>query len=157
MKKFREILSSGERGFTLIELLVVIAVLGILAGIAVPRLGGVTDKAELTEAVSAIGSIKTAMEMAKVEYDNYPTFDGSGDKDILESTKIGEYIESLPDGWTYKVDTGDSKIVENEDGNVGVTGNYRILVVDSEDGSLAAEFVEGNGKVQTTTDYKTSN
>jgi len=45
MRKFREmIFSGGNKGFTLIELLVVIAVLGILAGIAIPRLTGVRVK-----------------------------------------------------------------------------------------------------------------
>lgn len=73
MKKFREILSSGDKGFTLIELLVVIAVLGILAGIAVPRLSGVTDKAESAAIKSIAGSIKTGMEIYAVENGgNYP-------------------------------------------------------------------------------------
>ena len=38
-----------EGGFTLIELLVVIAVLGILAGIAVPRFAGVRERAVMSE------------------------------------------------------------------------------------------------------------
>ena len=48
MTKFRKRLQ-GSAGFTLVELIVVIAVLGILAGIAIPRLTGVTDKARLSE------------------------------------------------------------------------------------------------------------
>ena len=50
MMKIRRIFSGGEDGFTLIELLVVIAVLGILAGIAIPRIAGVRDQADLSAA-----------------------------------------------------------------------------------------------------------
>ncbi len=71
MSKFRKRLVD-DAGFTLIELLVVIAVLGILAGIAIPRLTGVTNKAKLSEAQSGLGSIKTALEMYDVENDAYP-------------------------------------------------------------------------------------
>src|SRR6201985_3035815 len=37
---------SGEAGFTLVELLVVIAILGILAGIVVFAVGGISDKGQ---------------------------------------------------------------------------------------------------------------
>ncbi len=67
MSKMRRFFKGGENGFTLIELLVVIAVLGILAAIAIPRLGGVTDKARRAEGVSFAGTLRTAQEMFYVE------------------------------------------------------------------------------------------
>lgn len=84
MKKFREILSSGDKGFTLIELLVVIAVLGILAGIAIPRLGGVTNKAELAVAKSFGGNLRSAMALYDAENGNYPDFNSADPSTALE-------------------------------------------------------------------------
>lgn len=89
MSKMRRILSGGENGFTLIELLVVIAVLGILAAIAIPRLGGVTDKARLTEATSAIGSIKTSIEMFYTEEDTATLSTG----DLTSASAVFDYVD----------------------------------------------------------------
>lgn len=90
MSKFRRALVNNK-GFTLIELLVVIAVLGILAAIAIPRLTGVTDKARTSEAVSALGSIKTALEMEQVETGSYP------DNQAAFSDVIAQYLDGYTD------------------------------------------------------------
>ncbi len=67
----------NEEGFTLIELLVVVIVLGILAGIAVPRLMGVANKAEDAKIASVAGTIRTAMDIYYVENDgSYPPTTG---------------------------------------------------------------------------------
>lgn len=92
MKKFREILSSGDKGFTLIELLVVIAVLGILAGIAIPRLGGVTDKAKDAEYLSIGGSLRTAMELYNSQEGNYPDFSSNDAEALKDDTLLGQFL-----------------------------------------------------------------
>ena len=49
-------------GFTLIELLVVILIIGVLAAIAIPQFFRVVEKANASEAMSALDSIRGAQE-----------------------------------------------------------------------------------------------
>lgn len=54
--------AKGNKGFTLIEVIVVLAILGILALILVPRLGGYTKRAKEKADEATARSIKTAVE-----------------------------------------------------------------------------------------------
>ena len=59
-------------GFTLIELMVVIVILGILAGLIVPRIMGRPDEARLMKAKIQIESIETALKLYKLDNGSYP-------------------------------------------------------------------------------------
>lgn len=66
-------------GFTLIELMVVIVILGILAGLIVPRIMGRPDEAKQLKAKMQIESIETALKLYKLDNGSYPSTDQSLD------------------------------------------------------------------------------
>lgn len=71
------------RGFSLIELMVVIVILGILAGLIMPKLMGRTDDAKITKATVDIAALTTALKLYKLDNGDYPTTE-QGLKALIE-------------------------------------------------------------------------
>ena len=67
----------SNKGFTLIELVVVIAILGILAGIAIPRFMDATATARGAKIVADLRTIDSAIMMYNAKTGKLPT--GTGD------------------------------------------------------------------------------
>ena len=63
----RSTTNAGQGGFTLIELLVVIAILGILAGVVVFSVGGLTNERQESACKIDKRTIETAVEAAVAE------------------------------------------------------------------------------------------
>jgi prepilin-type N-terminal cleavage/methylation domain-containing protein len=61
-----------RQAFTLIELLTVIAVIGILAAIIIPTVGGAQDSATRAKTKAQFGQWAAAMELYRQEYGFYP-------------------------------------------------------------------------------------
>jgi type IV pilus assembly protein PilA len=70
LTKLRE-RAQDEKGFTLIELLVVILIIGILAAIALPAFLNQREKAQDSEAKSAVRTAQTAMETFYTDNQTY--------------------------------------------------------------------------------------
>jgi prepilin-type N-terminal cleavage/methylation domain-containing protein len=62
----------GKGGFTLVELMVVVAILGLLAGMIFPALGGVLLIAKKMMTEGQLGSLATAVRSYYQEFDSYP-------------------------------------------------------------------------------------
>ncbi len=100
----------NNHGFSLIELMVVIVILGILAGMIMPKLMGRTDQAKRVKAQVDITALDTALKLYKLDNGSYPTTE-QGLKALIEppekngttgSWKKGGYLEkkALPkDPW----------------------------------------------------------
>jgi prepilin-type N-terminal cleavage/methylation domain-containing protein len=60
MRKLSTGLVAKQAGFTLIELVIVIVIIGILAAVAIPRLTGISDEAQVAKNSAIWGALKSA-------------------------------------------------------------------------------------------------
>ena len=83
-----------EAGFTLIELMVVIVILGLLAGLILPRFMGQSDTAKQQAARTQMSLLESALKMYKLDNGSYPTTE-QGLKALVEAPTSG----NLPKNW----------------------------------------------------------
>jgi general secretion pathway protein G len=91
MKKYRQ---NTQAGFTLIELMVVIIILGVLAGLIIPRVMGRPDEARQAKAKIQIESLESALKLYKLDNGGYPTTE-QGLHALVEAPAAG----NLPKNW----------------------------------------------------------
>jgi len=71
-----------KKAFTLIELVFVIVVIGILAGVAVPRLAATRDDAEITKGATMLSAVRNALSIERqkrILSGNFTPITGVGD------------------------------------------------------------------------------
>ncbi len=115
-------------GFTLIELMVVIVILGILAGLIVPRIMGRPEQAKQVKARVQIESISTALKLYKLDNGKYPTTE-QGLQALVEQPASG----AIPKNWRKGGYLDKGKVPKDPWGNdfiylsPGVRGEFDII------------------------------
>jgi len=113
-------------GFTLIELVIIMVILGVLAAVAVPRLGNTIDSSEVSAEEAVIGNLRSAVEVYSMDQvvansvKSYPlnpfdALDTKSKNDLLYSKgwwfSSGNVRHTRNDGsevtWGYNASTGE--------------------------------------------------
>ena len=113
-------------GFTLIELVIIMVILGVLAAVAVPRLGNTIDSSEVSAEEAVIGNLRSAVEVYAMDQvvansvKSYPlnpfdALDTKSKNDLLYSKgwwfSSGNVRHTRNDGsevtWGYNASTGE--------------------------------------------------
>jgi len=129
-----------NRGFTLIELMVVIVILGILAGLIVPRIMSRPEEARQAKARMQIESLETTLKLYKLDNGSYPSTE-QGLQALVEAPTVGD----LPRKWREGGYLEKGKVPADPWGNdyvylsPGTSGDYDII-------SYAADGEQGGEK-----------
>ncbi len=86
-----------DKGFTLIELMVVIVILGILAGLIMPRIMSRPDEARQAKARIQIESLETALKLYRLDTGSYPTTE-QGLQALVAPPEVGELAKKWREG-----------------------------------------------------------
>ncbi len=86
-----------NQGFTLIELMVVLVILGVLAGMIVPRIMDRPEEARRTKAGVDIGALEQALKLYKLDNGKYPTTD-QGLQALIEAPSVGRLAKKWRKG-----------------------------------------------------------
>ena len=84
----------NQKGFTLIEIMVVVIILGLLAGLVLPRILGQEEKAKFEATKVQIRSIEGALDAYKLDNSFYPTTDQGLDA-LIKKPESGR----IPNQW----------------------------------------------------------
>jgi general secretion pathway protein G len=85
---------NNKKGFTLIEIMVVVIILGLLAGIVLPKILGREEEAKVSAAKVQIKAFESALDGFKLDNGFYPTTD-QGLSALIKKPEVGR----IPDKW----------------------------------------------------------
>lgn len=122
MKKIRQILKN-QKGLTLVELLAVVVILGIIAAIAVPSIGGIINNtkkdAHIANAEMMVSAARLAVTSGEIE--------DSDNEITLGELQDGGYLEPVESpGTAYALSA--SKVILDRDPDTGNIA-YKVTLV----------------------------
>jgi len=91
---FQEVIMKQQKGFTLIEIMVVIIILGLLAGLVLPKFLGQEEKAKREVTKTQIRSLESALDAYRLDNGFYPTTDQGLDA-LIKKPEAGR----IPNKW----------------------------------------------------------
>ncbi len=91
----------NQKGFTLIEIMVVVIILGLLAGLVLPRILGQEEKAKVEAAKVQIRALEDALDSYKLDNGFYPTTD-QGLEALIKKPESGRVPLKYRDGGYLK-------------------------------------------------------
>jgi len=89
------------RAFTLVEILIVVIILAILAGVAIPKITGVTDSARETNLKENLSKIRAQLQVYRNQHDNFPDGDHFADQMTKYTDFEGEVADTGDDEYRY--------------------------------------------------------
>jgi len=126
MKRIHDHIKYGNQGFTLIEIMVVIIILGVLAGLFIPRIMDRPEEAKQLKARIQIESLETALQLYKLDNGSYPDTE-QGLQALVQQPDTGQVKNWRKGGYLEK-----GKLPLDPWGNAfiylspGVNGDYAI-------------------------------
>ena len=90
-------LQPSQSGFTLIEILIVVAIIGILAGLVVPKLLERPEEARRVKARIQIEQIQAALKLYYLDNGSYPTTE-QGLEALIQKPPVGKSVNKWRPG-----------------------------------------------------------
>ena len=111
----------NNKGFTLIELVIIMVILGVLAAVAVPRLGSSIDSSEEASEEAVIGNLRSALEvyaMDQVVQNSNKSYPSNPFSSLDDKSRVKLTGNTGDGGSPWGYDTGPNKIYHlRNDGN----------------------------------------
>lgn len=115
-------MKKNNKGFTLVEVLAVMVILGILALIAVPAIGGIIENSREDAFRSTAQNIVASAQLAFLADDSIFTDETNGSETVSATVlENNDFLEELSnDPWGDAYETDNTVVTRNTDGSYSI-------------------------------------